>query len=248
MAKIQTRRSISVRGHTYGCFRAWCERLGVSMSERLELLITRDLGSGATPAEATAKHAAPASAPSGAPQQSAIASQQQLSKAEQGARSGADRVRDDLREGKGRGAQCRDGGAAATTARPPTQPRLLDASRPALEGVHNVRGAKPVVLRSPSLSSLPMVAPTPAPVQSPDVGRRAPVPGAPQNTLQMARESIRQEVAEASARVAAVRPVRHLSPDEYEAAQRQPARMEQDPPRKARPLVAARPIPNLRSF
>jgi len=46
MGKIQTRRSISIRGDTYDRLRAWCEERSESMSEIVERLLEGHIGPG----------------------------------------------------------------------------------------------------------------------------------------------------------------------------------------------------------
>jgi len=46
MGKVQTRRTISIRGETYERLRAWCEKHSESMSEVVETLLAGRIGAG----------------------------------------------------------------------------------------------------------------------------------------------------------------------------------------------------------
>jgi hypothetical protein len=90
----------------------------------------------------------------------------------------------------------------------------------------------------------PKAAPTPT--RARDVGRRVSPPG--RHTVAVNRAKTKAAVEQASARVAAANPCRHLSPDEYEAQRKAPTKVQQDPPRDARAVTPTRPESNIRSF
>lgn len=55
MAKIQTRKSISVRGTTYVQLKRYCERNGISMSEFIEERISMFFGNGGSKSKGNTK-------------------------------------------------------------------------------------------------------------------------------------------------------------------------------------------------